>query len=542
MENKYDIIIIGAGLGGLTAGATLAKAGKKVLVLEQHNIVGGCATTFERKGVKFEVGLHEMEGQPKSKDTKYPIFKKLGIYDKIQFVKSKETWRVKTDSFDITIPHGHKNVINELSKYFPEERKNLKKYFASMNRIAYMSRRLPYDLKFWDFFFYPITTLPLNIYHIIKQHKVGDVLDKTFKNNRLKRLLDVNLGYYHDNPYEFCWFFHAFGQSGYYNNAYFIKGGSQELSNSLADIIIKNGGEVKTLTDVVKINLDGNKAKGVTYIDRKTKNEITVEGKKIISNSAPYNVYKNMLPSEFEDKKITSLENSSSLYSIYLIFKKNFSSIYKGNAYSTFVGPDSAIDAPYSDKSKTYKVVDIVDRGALLVDYSAIDSGLVKEGDDRSFAALLGVSYLDEWENLTKEEYKQKKEKLAQDVFDRFEKHYPGFKDNIEYYEVSTPKTIKRYTRAPGGTAYGFKQNDYANKGRAGFESSTVKNLYFVGVWGFPGGGFSGAIINGYFVAKHILFNIKAYTIYRIILCSIVGTIFGTAHSWLPLITKLFIK
>ena len=60
--NNFDVIIIGGGLGGLTAGAKLAKEGKKVCLIEQHSIPGGCATTFKRKDFIMEVGLHEMDG------------------------------------------------------------------------------------------------------------------------------------------------------------------------------------------------------------------------------------------------------------------------------------------------------------------------------------------------------------------------------------------------------------------------------------------------------------------------------------------------
>ncbi len=60
--NQYDIIIIGGGLGGLTAGAKLARSGKKVFLVEQHYLPGGCATVFKRKDYTMEVGLHEMDG------------------------------------------------------------------------------------------------------------------------------------------------------------------------------------------------------------------------------------------------------------------------------------------------------------------------------------------------------------------------------------------------------------------------------------------------------------------------------------------------
>ena len=85
----YDIIIIGAGLGGLTAGAKLAKEGKKVLLIEQHNRPGGCATTFKRKDFVFEVGLHEMDGLVNA-DMKIKIFRELGVFDKVEFLRVPE--------------------------------------------------------------------------------------------------------------------------------------------------------------------------------------------------------------------------------------------------------------------------------------------------------------------------------------------------------------------------------------------------------------------------------------------------------------------
>ena len=81
---KYDAIIIGAGLGGLTAGATLAKRGSKVLLIEQHTIPGGCATTFKRKDYIVEVGLHEMDGLDKN-DSKTRVFEELGVFKGVEF-------------------------------------------------------------------------------------------------------------------------------------------------------------------------------------------------------------------------------------------------------------------------------------------------------------------------------------------------------------------------------------------------------------------------------------------------------------------------
>ncbi|MCK4747522.1 MAG: NAD(P)-binding protein, partial [Bacteroidales bacterium] len=102
---KYDVIVIGAGLGGLTAGAKLAREGKKVLLLEQHDRPGGCATTFKRRDFTMEVGLHEMDGLH-PKDIKHRIFDDLGITGKVEFLRVPEFYRFINDSCDLVVPHN----------------------------------------------------------------------------------------------------------------------------------------------------------------------------------------------------------------------------------------------------------------------------------------------------------------------------------------------------------------------------------------------------------------------------------------------------
>lgn len=537
-KSSYDAVIIGSGLGGLTCAAYLAKKKKKVLVLESHNLVGGCATVYTRKGVRFEVGLHEMDMPRKSRNMKHCIFKKLGVYDKINLVRLPHVWRIKSEATDITVPDGYQNIINVLGEEFPEEKAGLKKYFAGLSRMLYMIRRLPYDLKFFDFFFYPLTTLPLNIYHYFTQKNVGSVLDSIIKSDKLKRILNINISYYHDNPYEFSWYYHACAQGAYYQSSTFVKGGSQELSNALAAIIRENGGEVKTVCDVRKINLKGNVATGVTYYDKRERKEVSVDAKQVVANAAPQMVYNELLPKEFEDTSLRRLKNSASLYTVYLIFKKKPKEVYPGNAYSTFITTEKTLNAPFRETAEGLRKTPVEERNFVFVDYSIIDSGLTEENDERGFGVLTGTSYLDEWESLSDEEYKAKKEALARHLFDRMEEHYPGFKDLIEYYEVSTPKTIKRYIRTPEGTAYGYVQNRYMRHSRVGRTSPTVKNLHFASAWGAPGGGFTGAIIGGYFTARNMLFPATAYVILKTLLCALFGTTVGTAHLWVPALIR----
>jgi phytoene dehydrogenase-like protein len=125
---KYDAIIIGAGLGGLTAGAKLAKEGKSVLLIEQHSKPGGCATTFRRHGFTLEVGLHEMDG-PSPRDMKNRIFTELEVFDKVEFLKVPEFYHFVSGRNKITIPHDPVEATAVLKQEFPDEVEGIDSFF-----------------------------------------------------------------------------------------------------------------------------------------------------------------------------------------------------------------------------------------------------------------------------------------------------------------------------------------------------------------------------------------------------------------------------
>lgn len=109
---KYDAIIIGGGLGGLTAGAVLSKKGKKVLLIEQHFMVGGAATVSKRKDINIEVGLHEMYFGEYGYDIKRDLFDYLELDTKIELVSLPETWDIKDNNETFRVPEGLKKLKN----------------------------------------------------------------------------------------------------------------------------------------------------------------------------------------------------------------------------------------------------------------------------------------------------------------------------------------------------------------------------------------------------------------------------------------------
>jgi hypothetical protein len=138
-------------------------------------------------------------------------------------------------------------------------------------------------------------------------------------------------------------------------------------------------------------------------------------------------------------------------------------------------------------------------RSFVFVDYNKIDSQLAPAG--KSVGVICCADYLKDWDGLSKEDYKAKKEEVAQILLGRLEKQFPGIRESIEYYEVATPKTIKRFTSNTAGSVYGFAQSKEQSGTKRLRNNFLIPNLYFASAWAFPGGGFEGSIMAGFLAA-----------------------------------------
>jgi phytoene dehydrogenase-like protein len=474
---KYDIIIIGAGLGGLTAGAKLAREGKKVLAIEQHSKPGGCATTFRRGRFTMEVGLHEMDG-PSPKDMKTRIFNELEVFDNVEFVKVPEFYRFVNDRLDLVIPHDPAEAASVLKKYFPSEGGGIDAFFS---QILNPKRKAADDTG--------------------SEKSLGVFLDSIIGNEDLKLVLLGNLGYFHDDPYSISLTYYAVAQGSYFNGgASFIKGGSQMLSDHLAKYITNHGGEVLLNHLVTGLLTENNKVKGVKFRKKKEQNPDFSEAfaDEIIANAALPNIPA-LLPEKNGNRikaAIGDQKPGASLLTVYFGFRSSLKNI--GNKhYSTFVFDSSVLtqkDIINNNKDGFHR------RSFTFIDYGQIDSGLATEG--RSVGALCCIDYITDWDHLSKEEYNAKKEEVAAIFINRLERLLPGIKAEIEFYEVGTPATVRRYTLNPEGAVYGFAQ--IPSKPAISL-SDIFDNLHVASAWGKTGGGFSGAIYGGYLCAYNIL-------------------------------------
>lgn len=474
---KYDVIIIGAGLGGLTAGAKLAKEGKKVLLLEQHNRPGGCATTFKRKDFTLEVGLHEMDGLDPA-DMKTKVFNDLGVFDEVQFLKLPEFYHFVQGEYGFTMPHDPEQAKKKLLAEFPDEEEGIRAYFEKL--MSKPKRKLDED-------------------HI--EISVGEFLDSIIQNERLKLILLGNLGYYHDDPYTLSLSYYTLAQGSYFRGGgNFIKGGSQKLSDYLARFIEKNGGKVLLKHLAKNILVKDDKAIGVRYV-KKSAPEALIEdyADDIIANNAIPVVAGEMLPETYGKSLTIQVEGrkiGASLLTLYLGFKKSLKDI--GSKYYSYFSYDESVKTQADILSNNRG--DFKNRSFTFVDYSQIDSALAPNG--KSVGAVCCIDYPEFWENLSEEEYHNKKEEVAQIFINKLNGIIPGLKEQIEYYEIGTAKTVGKYILTPQSAVYGFAQTpEYFMKPKI----ETLNNLHFASAWTKIGGGFSGAIFSGYMCAFALL-------------------------------------
>lgn len=478
MTMKYDVIVIGGGLGGLVAAAKLAKEGKSILLLEQHDRPGGCATTFLRRDFIMEVGLHEMDGLHPS-DGKTKIFNELGLFEGVEYLPLPEFYRFYNGRTDLVMPHDRAEAKRILRERFPAEHTGIDRYF---NRLE-NARRINVAEKDQ-----PDTT-------------IGDFLDSIISDDELKLVLLGNLGYFHDDPYSLSLRYFSIAENAYFNGrANFIQGGSQQLSNRLVQVIRSFGGRVLLNHKVFSIDVEQGLITGLDFINVMPGEHMPVHARagEYVINAALPQVAEMMNGPEGSElaAELGGHPVGASLLTVYFGFSSTLHPFGNRN-YSTFVF-DGSVRKPGDILSNNRG--DYLHRGYTFVEYGQVDSRLAPEG--KSVGAICCIDYLSDWETLSKEEYRKKKSEVAGIFTDRLDRLYPGSRNVIEHIEVGTPKTVRRYTLNTGGAVYGFAQlpDRPALKSLESFRNMTVASA-----WGKFGGGFSGAIYSGYMAAVDLL-------------------------------------
>ncbi|HVN70791.1 MAG TPA: NAD(P)/FAD-dependent oxidoreductase [Desulfomonilia bacterium] len=492
----YDVVVIGAGNGGLTSAVTLAKAGRKVLLLERHNIPGGCATSFVRGRFEFEVALHQLSGMG-SAEKPGPlrsILGEMGVLDRLEFVEIESLYRVVfPGTFDITLKADREGIIKELQKRFPKENDSIRRFFDFLYEF---SMQLIQGLFFRD---PDISKEKYPLYFKYALKNTQDVLDEYFESPLLKSVLSVYWSYVGVPPSRLAFGDFAIMLFAYIEfKPYHLKGGSQALSNALLDVFLQEGGEVRFNCGARKIAVKDGMVTGVL-----TEGGEEVSSGYVVSNASTIHTFIELI--DREEVPASQLEMMKSC-------------TIGPSAFTVYTGLDcepaelgiretTNFITTSLDMDKAFSLWKTMEKQglALLTCYDVSDPDFSPSGTCQ--AAIVALQYADPWYAVPPHQYADAKYRYAEGMLDLAERVFPGFRDHIEEVEAATPLTHLRYLGHPGGAIYGFEQ--FAKDSPLFLAGkSPIKGLYFAGAWA-GSGGFQPTLTSGRSSARAILKDMR---------------------------------
>jgi phytoene dehydrogenase-like protein len=494
-ENQFDAIIIGSGLGGLSCAAAFARQGFKPLVLEQHYIPGGYATTFKRKDFVFDVSLHSTTvGERNGIHNLIPGFPEI---TEVEFVPHPNLYRVIYPDYDIRVPQKNLDgYITILTDYFPDEKEGITALFEDMKGVAGDINKISAARGNVD-----MSKFPIDFPHLFKSYTKTwvEMMDARIKNPKLKTVISTLWGYYGLPPSKLASIYYALPTIEYLQEGgYYPKGKSQKISDALVKFIQERGGRVILNNRVEKILVKEQTAYGVKTTDGKE-----YQGKVVISNANAFDTFHKMLDErEYLKDYLTRMENFSvslSSFQIFLGLKNDLIGKLGIKDTEIFYEPGYDVEEGY----KSALNADVENSGFGLTLYDNLYPGYSPIGKNTlNIIVLQGYDHWKKYEtdyfSGNKTDYRKEKERMADILINQVEKTLiPGLSKAIEVKEIGTPLTNVRYTGNYQGAIYGWDQTlDNSGINRLPHDTP-IKNLYLAGAWTKPGHGYGGVIWSG---------------------------------------------
>lgn len=470
--DKYDAVIIGGGVGGLTCAVLLAKKGVRVALFEKEGRPGGYCSSFSASGYQFDACVDSIGGLRKGEPLRFIMEEKLGIWDKLELIELNPLRRNIFPDMTIDIPADVTQYKDVLKKMYTAEREGIDQSFAAMENIYTASLKTMCgedDLSF------PYDFMEMSFY---------DLLSSFISEEKLKLAISsycpfMGLPAREASAIALSNILMHYVRGGSFR----IRGGFQKLSDALINELRDHGGDLFIDEEVVRILYNGANTTGIA-----TKNNREVRADHIISNIDIKTALRLMDGCAVDKKRVGRIESmkvSSSFIMVYIGVKDDLRSY----------GLPSNMGCFNSDN-----LDEMLNKGSGASFGMSFPSLL-----DSSVAPKGHGNVIIHWPLCYSEnEAEISKDTVCKKLINELDKIVPGIVDRITYQSVSSPGTLKRYTGNTLGSAYGWEQGSGFLKNLP-FLRNIAGNFHVVGHWAGYGGGVMPSMLSACKVVNQIM-------------------------------------
>ncbi|MEH1790229.1 MAG: carotenoid isomerase [Nostoc sp.] len=487
-----DAIVIGSGIGGLVTATQLAAKGAKVLVLERYLIPGGSAGYFERQGYRFDVGASMIFGLGQNGTTNL-LTRALSSVNVSQeaIADPVQIHYHLPQGLDLKVDRVYEKFLQNLTAHFRHEEQGIRRFydecqkvFKCLNSMDLLSLEEPrYLLRV--FFQHPLACLSLAKY---LPQNAGDVARRYIKDPQLLKFIDMECYCWSVVPSDMTPMINAgmVFSDRHYGGVNYPKGGVGQIAQKLVDGLEKAGGQIQYQARVTKILTEQGKAVGVQLANGKV-----YRGKHIVSNATRWDTFAQLLPPEAmpdnEKKWQQNYQKSPSFLSLHIGVKESVLPVGTECHHILLEDWEKMTDA----------------EGTVFVSIpTLLDPDLAPRGYQIIHAFT--PHWIDDWQELSVSEYEAKKEKAAWRIIDRLEKLFPGLDAGLDYLEVGTPRTHRRFLGREDGTYGPIPRRKLWGLLSMPFNRTAIPGLYCVGDSTFPGQGLNAVAFSGFACAHRI--------------------------------------
>ncbi|MFW5667052.1 MAG: carotenoid isomerase [Coleofasciculus sp.] len=488
----FDVIVIGSGIGGLVTATQLAAKGAKVLVLERYLIPGGSAGYFEREGYRFDVGASMIFGFGTEGTTNLLTKALDAVNVSVETIPDEVQIHYHLpERLDLKVHRDYEKFLQELTERFPHERRGIRKFydecwkvFNCLNAMELLSLEEPRYLM-RVFFQHPLACLGLVKY---LPQNAGDIARRYIHDPQLLQFIDMECYCWSVVPADKTPMINAgmVFSDRHYGGINYPKGGVGEIAQKLVAGLEKAGGQIRYSARVSEILTEQGKAVGVRLATGEE-----YRAKRVVSNATRWDTFEKLMPSEqmpaSEEKWQQRYQKSPSFLSLHL-----------GVEAKVFPPGTECHHILLEEWDKMEEA-----EGTIFVSIpTLLDPELAPEG--YHIMHTFTPSWMEDWQGLSAKEYEDKKEEAAGRIIERLEAIFPGLDAGLDYMEVGTARSHRRFLGREDGTYGPIPRRKLRGLLGMPFNRTAIPGLYCVGDSTFPGQGLNAVAFSGFACAHRV--------------------------------------